>query len=282
MVELTANGQTVNFFDHDHSMHDNLMIAFSGGTDSSLLLYLACTYMPEKKIVCQTGTDLAKDPFVGEYAKDIMIWMKKQFPNVNIIHELYTFNSMSLENIEIARKQIEEYEKLGTRWKYPSVYGHAKRVAQDPFKHKIRLKHNITMSTHGITMNPPVDVQKKIGFTHLAEPRRNHKYDVLEPKGEKYLHVKPFVNIDKRWVAGMYEKLGLMDELFPLTASCIGDNDDSRYYTEPCGDCFWCHEKLWAFGCYDGGLKPKDLSPKKPKKITNVANMDPDAQHAIK
>ena len=68
------------------------------------------------------------------------------------------------------------------------------------------------------------------------------------------VHVKPFVNIDKRWIAGMYEQLGLMDELFPMTASCIGDNADSKYYTEPCGKCFWCYEKKWAsFGCYDGG-----------------------------
>jgi len=256
MVKLVANGQTVDFFDFDHSMHDNLFLALSAGTDSTLLLYLACKYLPEKRIVCHTGTDTSKDPFVGDYAEDIVIWMRKQFPNVNIQHELYKFNSMELHNIEKAREEVEEAEEKGESWKLPTVFGHAKAVASKELKSQIRKKHNITMSTHGITRNPPIEVQKEMGFTHVAEPRRNaeHHYDILNPsKSGKKLHVKPFVNIDKRWIAGMYEQLGLMDELFPMTASCIGDNEDSKFYTEPCKKCFWCHEKMWAFGCYDGG-----------------------------
>ena len=259
MVKLVANDQTVDFFDFDHSMHDNLFISFSAGTDSSLLLYLACTYLSDKRIVCHTGTDTSKDPFVGEYATDIIIWMRKQFPHLEIAHEQYVFNSMDLKWIEIARKEIEEAESKGEGWRFPTVFGHAKAVAAREPKREIRKRYNITMSTHGITRNPPVEVQKEMGFTHVAEPRRNaeHHYDILNPsKSGKNLHVKPFVNIDKRWIAGMYEQLGLMDELFPMTASCIGDNEDSKFYTEPCGKCFWCYEKKWAFGCYDGGIKP--------------------------
>lgn len=258
MVELIANGQTVNFFDFDHSMHDNLFISFSAGTDSSLLLYLACKYLSDKRIVCHTGTDTSKDPWIAEYATDIVIWMRKQFPNVDIKHELYTFNSRDLIHIEKAREEVEAAKKIGEEWKYPSVFGHAKAVATRDLKRPIRAKHKITMSTHGITRNPPVSVQEEMGFTHVAEARRNYDYDILNPSADgKMVHVKPFVQIDKKWIAGMYEQLGLMDELFPLTASCIGDNEDSKFYTEPCKKCFWCYEKLWAFGCYDGGLKPE-------------------------
>ena len=259
MVKLVANGQTVDFFDFDHSMHDNLFLALSAGTDSTLLLYLACKYLPEKRIVCHTGTDTSKDPFVGDYAEDIVIWMRKQFPNVNIQHELYKFNSMELHNIEKARKEVEEAEEKGESWKMPTVFGHAKAVASKELKSQIRIKHNITMSAHGITKNPPIEVQEQMGFTHVAEGRRNHDYDILtygklmkSPKITK-VHVKPFVQVDKKWVAGMYEKLGLMNELFPMTASCIGDNAASSFYTQPCKKCFWCYEKMWAFGCYDGG-----------------------------
>ena len=46
----------------------------------------------------------------------------------------------------------------------------------------------------------------------------------------------------------------LMDDLFPLTMSCIGFEKETNYFTEPCKKCYWCHEKKWAFGCYDGGL----------------------------
>lgn len=251
-MKLEAAGQTVDFFDYDHSMHDNIYVALSGGTDSSLLLYLICLYLPEKRIICHTGTDISKDPFVGEYATDIVIWMRKKFPNLNIIHELYKFNSRETKYIIQAREEIEAAEDKSI---FPTVYGHAKSIAQREHKRAMRKKYNITMSTHGITGNPPIEVQRELGFEHVAESRRNQWYDpiVISPSG-KNIHHKPFVNVDKRWVAGMYEKLGLMDELFPMTMSCIGDNADSKYYTEPCRKCFWCHEKLWAFGCYDTGI----------------------------
>ena len=42
-----------------------------------------------------------------------------------------------------------------------------------------------------------------------------------------------------------YEKYGIMD-LSLLTVSCIGDPG-------PCSKCFWCKERKWAFGNYDGG-----------------------------
>ena len=56
-------------------------------------------------------------------------------------------------------------------------------VAARDLKKEIRRKYNITMSTHGITRNPPVEVQKEMGFTHVAESRRNaeHHYDILNP-----------------------------------------------------------------------------------------------------
>ena len=118
----------------DHSMHDNLFISFSAGTDSSLLLYLACTHLSDKRIVCHTGTDTSKDPFVGDYATDIIIWMRKQFPHLEIAHEHYVFNSRDLEHIEVARKEVEEAESIGEGWKYPTVYGHANSSCSKRFK----------------------------------------------------------------------------------------------------------------------------------------------------
>lgn len=248
---LEAAGQTVDFFGFDHSMHDNVFIAFSGGTDSALLLYLICTHLSDKKIYCHTGTDTSKDPFVKEYAEDIMIWMRKRFPHCNITHDQYDFNSRELRYYQQARKEIDEAEDKSI---FSAVGGHAKVVAQREHTNPLRKKYGITMSCHGITANPPVEVQKKLGFEHVAESRRNQWYNpiVPSPSGKK-VHHKPFVNVDKRWVAGMYKKLDLMEELFPMTMSCIGDNEDSKYYTEPCRKCFWCYEKKWSFGCYDGG-----------------------------
>ena len=55
----------------------------------------------------------------------------------------------------------------------------------------------------------------------------------------------PFINLNKQNLADIYEECGLMDNLFPLTKSCV-----ARAST-PCYNCFWCYEKHWAFGMYD-------------------------------
>ena len=43
-----------------------------------------------------------------------------------------------------------------------------------------------------------------------------------------------------------------MKELFPITASCVGYAKETDYFTKPCKVCWWCREKKWAFGMYDG------------------------------
>lgn len=247
---LQANGKTLSFFEFDTSQHHNVLVALSGGTDSALMLWLLCQIMPEKRIVCHTGTDISKDPFVGEYASEIFDWMKEQYPKVNLIHEKYDFDSSLLEHIQQARKEIEEAEDKSI---FPTVWGHAKAVSSRKPKSIIRKKYDITLSMHGISKNPPIEVQEEMGFVHVAEPRRNQEYDEIDYKSNGKMHCKPFVNVDKKFIAALYEQFGLMKTLFPLTMSCIGNGPATDWFQKPCKKCFWCYEKKWAFGCYDGG-----------------------------
>jgi 7-cyano-7-deazaguanine synthase in queuosine biosynthesis len=43
---------------------------------------------------------------------------------------------------------------------------------------------------------------------------------------------------------GIYKILNLETELFPITRSC--ENDD--HIESHCGKCWWCQERIWAFG----------------------------------
>ena len=45
-----------------------------------------------------------------------------------------------------------------------------------------------------------------------------------------------------------------MDELFPITASCVAYAKKTNHFSEPCKECWWCREKKWAFGMYDGNV----------------------------
>ena len=104
---------------------------------------------------------------------------------------------------------------------------------------------------HGITANPPIEVQKQLGFLDAVEPRRNLKYDEFKWTKTGKLHYTPFINVDKKFIADLYNQFDLMSSLFPLTKSCIGFAKETEFFTKPCKTCFWCHEKKWAFNTYD-------------------------------
>ena len=59
--------------------------------------------------------------------------------------------------------------------------------------------------------------------------------------------IKPFSNVDKKFIADLYEQYDLLDVLFPLTKSCF---DPYVNGTKGCGKCFHCFEKQYGFGEY--------------------------------
>lgn len=85
------------------------------------------------------------------------------------------------------------------------------------------------------TLNPPHLI--------LGEERTNTEPETYRNTQRIY---KPLRHVDKKFIAKLYYKYDLMDDLFPLTVSCIGDD------IKPCRKCDWCKEKHWAFGYYDG------------------------------
>ena len=247
---LKANGKVLNFLEFDTSTFDSVFLALSGGTDSAMILYLLCKIKPEWKIICHTGIDKPKDPWVGEYGADIVDFMKSKFPHVDIVHEIYKFNSLDPMTLYYATKEWNEQPDKSI---LPTAQGYSKNFASRPPKSKIRKKYDIKLSIHGITANPPIEVQKELGFDHVAEPCRNQVYEEENWKKSGNCHYKPFVNIDKKFIADLYKQFNLIDDLFPLTMSCIGFAPETKNFTEPCKQCYWCYEKKWAFGCYDGG-----------------------------
>lgn len=58
----------------------------------------------------------------------------------------------------------------------------------------------------------------------------------------------PWKSVDKKFIAAQYNKLELK-QLSDITNSCIISTK------EPCKECWWCKERYWAFGSYDGGIQ---------------------------
>ena len=58
---------------------------------------------------------------------------------------------------------------------------------------------------------------------------------------------QPFVNVNKKFVADIFKQEGLLEELYPITRSCVGGANQTNNFKEWCWQCFWCFEKAWAF-----------------------------------
>ena len=55
----------------------------------------------------------------------------------------------------------------------------------------------------------------------------------------------PFINMDKKDLALIYKEHNLLSTLFPITRSCI---TETMNFDAHCGECWWCKERIWAFG----------------------------------
>ena len=107
-------------------------------------------------------------------------------------------------------------------------------------------------------MNPPqevLDEWRRNDPKVYWEPRRSRTNNTLYNGSPTSLsHYKPFVNVNKKFLAEIYKQEGIMD-LHNISESCTGFAADTNWFTEPCKKCFWCHERYWAFGAYDGGVQ---------------------------
>ena len=115
----------------------------------------------------------------------------------------------------------------------------------------------------GISQNPP---WRKLPENHPLRKKREKNREANNGFLEKWLYGgthkrdiklwyhRPLYNHDKSKVREMYYKFEMMHDIFPLTESCIGQAEATNFFTEPCKKCWWCHEKKWAFGLYDGAV----------------------------
>lgn len=133
------------------------------------------------------------------------------------------------------------------------------------------------LDTHveGTTKNPPDDVKvtRKDGEVILLREYGGNiesRNDPTKPNIQRVdypnepgklagFFVHPWINVDKKFIADQYVKFGLEEDLLPLTRSCEARpektgydpkifGDELRMFEQPCGMCWWCLEKKWAFG----------------------------------
>ena len=231
--------------------YKTIYIKVSGGADSALGLFLICKHIKENnlspKVIISTIVEPQPDyPRNDKNAKKVVSIINDMFPGVIGGHNIHQLTGYGKSATEFDDKTFPKYNAMQ--------------------------KHNEegmkTMERAGIdhliisflTAGPPLEIVEKndewykkammIGpedrFSGKKEDDNISGWD--RSKRNKKQAWQPFRNMNKKDTAKLYEEHDLMETLFPYTASCT---DPSLGKTMPCGKCYWCWEKLWAFNMID-------------------------------
>jgi 7-cyano-7-deazaguanine synthase in queuosine biosynthesis len=108
-------------------------------------------------------------------------------------------------------------------------------------------KNEIIALYSGVTSIPPDDVvenflNKKVSPEIYKSRNPNIKKSLIDDG-----LYRPFINIDKKKIKDMYQNLGILESLFPLTRSC----ESIKVFSGHCERCWWCEERFWAFNRYN-------------------------------
>lgn len=208
-------------------------INLSGGADSSILFYILCDYLKKNNL-----TDVSVS--VMTCANDLKHrWnVRKAADVINYTIDRLDFNPVNMHYAYYRDQQEVNY------------FHEVERSLFDDGR--------VDMFVSGITANPWTEANIEdsngdiinLNETGLGERNTgNSKEFVVNSEG--FAYYTPFVNVDKRFVAAMYNHYGVTDSLLSLTRSCEAippGKFDPNFEHQPCGKCWWCLERKWAFG----------------------------------
>ena len=206
-MEIKINSVNIPLFD------GKVGLSMSGGADSSLLLYILLSNKKETLEVFTLAADLK-----GRISAKIA---------ANVIDNCIELTGNNNVNHHVVYVDEQNDEKLF-------------RLPLEMLSEK-----KITMMYTGVTANPP----KEIADNFLT-PIDNSEQNSRDPLTHRPIingdWCCPFFNIDKIKIAEMYESLGLLETLFPLTRSCELKYPPSNFLSH-CDNCWWCKERFWGF-----------------------------------
>lgn len=201
----------------------NVGIKLSGGADSAIVCYMLAKHVVEER------------PDVSVYA--------------------ITCNAQGKEyQVQFARRVMIKVSEL-TGLKFAGHFTNLARTDtsenytadQDALIDSIYEKNIIDMHFAGITANPTKDEAPELYVDPDAMPSDDRSKLPTKRPYQYGPSFCPLINIDKRGVAELYNTLGVINSLFPVTRSCEAYTTN---FSKHCGRCWFCKERYWGFGRY--------------------------------
>jgi hypothetical protein len=192
----------------------NVGIKMSGGADSSVTAYVIARYSKENNLdlnIIPITVVEAAAPFQLQFTTHV----------VSIINKLL--------EVDIQQPLVYNYTN-GVKTQL------LREIEKELFDNNI-----VDLIVSGTTKIPGVDIgcpQKEGMFSY------DRTLDVYPYVWDNQIYT-PVLNLDKKGIAEIYTHYNLMDTLFPHTRSCVLETTD---FSKHCGSCWWCAERIWAFG----------------------------------
>lgn len=193
-------------------------ISFSGGADSSLLVYLVLNQIKDETIHLFTISTIERNLTQHKTTSDVLNKICRITNNYNVIHHvsIHNTNAEGINHIQsLPKKMLYEDE-------------------------------NIKSILYGDNCNPPKDCSFKNikNFNMFKQPARSPLTTrSLKPAPGQYC---PLTNLNKKDICKIYQKEGILESVFPITKSC-----GTEYGKEPCGVCWFCVEREWGLEALD-------------------------------
>lgn len=223
----------------------NVLLNFSGGADSSLLLYLLCNHIKENnyntKIYPITYLRFADTkPWLEKVAVNVYNYLQKLFPDI-IQEQLWGFIPSEFETVKISALGNDKLNR-----EFPANEMHCDVLCTLRYQEYIIKKYKIDYVYSGTTTNPDNFIDGEPSFRNISISKENIHWAIHGPA------INPFAFLRKNWVMAQYKKMDL-HELLSITRSCSADTLllgvewlHSEKIPHECGICFFCKEKEWA------------------------------------
>jgi 7-cyano-7-deazaguanine synthase in queuosine biosynthesis len=186
-------------------------INFSGGADSSLLVYLVLNQLRNHTVHLFTISTLERHFTQHKTTADVLAKICSLTNNYNILHyvSIHDKNTEGANNIQHFPKQLL-YEK-----------------------------QIIKSLLYGNNCNPKIEDLPDVNRFDWDDQSRSPLYtrSLMSSLGQYC----PLTNLTKQDICKIYQKQGILESVFPITKSC-----GTPYGTDPCEKCWFCIERKWG------------------------------------
>lgn len=213
-----------------------VMILFSGGTDSSSILYLLAQHVAENNLDWKLIPVTFKrpkpnhPPGAKRSYENICKNIEMKYGSSSMIQPLIVndiYQHKDEEGFDENNSIIDFYKKGYAEGKWNVVYdGNTSIPSYEILEEHFKDQSWKNMSTDRLPENKREEIGQRSGFYYIS----------------------PYTNKDKRFVAELYSKYNMLENIFPITKSCESVDTDKWEELHHCGKCWWCEERQWAFG----------------------------------